>query len=71
MLAEPENQENVPPPAAGKAAAPLPAAGTRVALGLLRGAQQRAGIPLQVRGERRERDGVEGAAAAGAVRARL
>lgn len=53
MLAEQENQENVPPPAAGKAAAPLSAAGTRVALGLLRGAQQRAGISLQVRRERR------------------
>lgn len=46
MLAEQENQENVPP--GGKAAAP-PAAVTRVALGLLRGGQQRAGLPPQVR----------------------
>ncbi|XP_053831447.1 cyclin-A2 [Vidua macroura] len=59
MLAEQDNQENVPPPAAGKAAAPPPAAGTRVALGLLRGAQQRAGIPLQA-----ARGGCEGRGAA-------
>ncbi|NWY17288.1 CCNA2 protein, partial [Aphelocoma coerulescens] len=60
MLAEQENQENVPPPAAGKAAAAAPpAAGTRVALGLLRGAQHRAGIPLQA-----ARGGCEGHGAA-------
>lgn len=57
MLTEQENQENVPPPpAAGKAAAAA-LGGTRVALGLLRGAQQRAGIPPQVRGERRGKGG--------------
>ncbi|KAM9295267.1 LOW QUALITY PROTEIN: cyclin-A2 [Morus bassanus] len=44
MLAGQENQENVPP--GGKA--PPPAAGSRVALGLLRGAQQRPGLPPQV-----------------------
>ncbi|NWU63884.1 CCNA2 protein, partial [Pterocles burchelli] len=43
MFAEQENQENVPP--GGKALPP--AAGTRVALGLLRGAQQRPGNPPQ------------------------
>ncbi|KAM6429244.1 cyclin-A2 [Rhynochetos jubatus] len=40
MLAGQENQENIPP--GGKA--PPPAAGTRVALGLLRDAQQRPGL---------------------------
>ncbi|KAM6076079.1 cyclin-A2 [Chlamydotis macqueenii] len=60
MLAEQENQENVPP--GGKA--PPPAAGTRVALGLLRGVQQRPGLPAQT-----ARSGGEGhgAAAAAAV----
>ncbi|NXT26265.1 CCNA2 protein, partial [Syrrhaptes paradoxus] len=43
MFAEQENQENVPP--GGKALPP--AAGPRVALGLLRGAQQRPGAPPQ------------------------
>ncbi|NXU51697.1 CCNA2 protein, partial [Turnix velox] len=42
MLAEQENQENIPP--SGKAAPP---AATRVALGLLRGGQHRAGLPPQ------------------------
>ncbi|XP_021249841.1 cyclin-A2 isoform X2 [Numida meleagris] len=42
MLAEQENQENVPP----AAKAPPPAAGTRVALGLLRGGPRRADGPL-------------------------
>ncbi|NWW50526.1 CCNA2 protein, partial [Pedionomus torquatus] len=41
MLAEQENQENIPP---GGKAGPPPAAATRVALGLLRGGQQRAGL---------------------------
>ncbi|NXC12932.1 CCNA2 protein, partial [Corythaeola cristata] len=41
MLAEQENKENVPP---GGKAPPPAAAGTRVALGLLRGAQQRSGL---------------------------
>ncbi|KAM6206495.1 cyclin-A2 isoform 1-T1 [Sarcoramphus papa] len=49
MLAGQENQENVPP---GGKAPPPAAAGTRVALGLLRGAQQRPGLPPQVRGGR-------------------
>ncbi|NXX20543.1 CCNA2 protein, partial [Podargus strigoides] len=47
MLAEQENrenEENVPP---GSKAAPPAAAGTRVALGVLRGAQQRSGFPAQ------------------------
>ncbi|KAM6206496.1 cyclin-A2 isoform 2-T2 [Sarcoramphus papa] len=44
MLAGQENQENVPP---GGKAPPPAAAGTRVALGLLRGAQQRPGLPPQ------------------------
>ncbi|XP_074723342.1 cyclin-A2 [Strix uralensis] len=47
MLAGQENQENVPP---GGKAPPPTAAGPRVVLGLLRGAQQRPGIPPQVRG---------------------
>ncbi|KAK4818912.1 hypothetical protein QYF61_021989 [Mycteria americana] len=55
MLAGQENQENVPP--GGKA--PPPAAGTRVALGLLRGAQQRPGLPPQA-----ARSGGEGHGAA-------
>ncbi|NWU92745.1 CCNA2 protein, partial [Upupa epops] len=42
MLAGQENQENIPP--GGKAPA---ATGTRVALGLLRGAQHRVGVPPQ------------------------
>ncbi|XP_064918220.1 cyclin-A2 [Columba livia] len=54
MLAEQENQENVPP--GGKAPPP---AGTRVALGLLRGAQQRPGLPAQA-----ARSGCEGHGAA-------
>lgn len=57
MLAEQENQENVPP---GGKAPPPPAAGTRVALGLLRGAQKRPGVPPQVRGEREDRGGAGG-----------
>ncbi|NXN62379.1 CCNA2 protein, partial [Rynchops niger] len=61
MLAEQENQENVPP--GGKAAAP-PAAVTRVALGLLRGGQQRAGLPPQAAA----RGGGEGHGAAAARR---
>ncbi|OXB84791.1 UNVERIFIED_CONTAM: hypothetical protein H355_015913 [Colinus virginianus] len=48
MLAEQENQENVPP----AAKAPPPAAGTRVALGLLRGGPARSGLALQVSGGR-------------------
>uniref|UniRef100_A0A663F2L3 Cyclin-A2 n=2 Tax=Aquila chrysaetos chrysaetos TaxID=223781 RepID=A0A663F2L3_AQUCH len=56
MLAEQENQENVPP---GGKAPPPPAAGTRVALGLLRGSQQRPGLPPQG-----ERGGGEGHGAA-------
>lgn len=46
MLAEQENQENVPP----AAKAPPPAAGTRVALGLLRGGPVRLGLAQQVSG---------------------
>ena len=46
MLAEQENQENVPP----AAKAPPPAAGTRVALGLLRGGPARPGPAPQVSG---------------------
>lgn len=49
MLAEQENQENVPP----AAKAPPPAAGTRVALGLLRGGPARPGLAPQVSGEAR------------------
>ncbi|XP_061300053.1 cyclin-A2 isoform X1 [Pezoporus flaviventris] len=41
MLAEQENQENVPP---GAKAPPPPVGGTRVVLGLLRSAQQRPGL---------------------------
>ncbi|KAM6120234.1 LOW QUALITY PROTEIN: cyclin-A2 [Pterocles gutturalis] len=61
MFAEQENQENVPP--GGKALPP--AAGTRVALGLLRGAQQRPGAPPQVSGGRRVRGGAGGAEGVG------
>ncbi|NXS51903.1 CCNA2 protein, partial [Brachypteracias leptosomus] len=61
MLAEQENQENVPP--GGKAPLP-PAVGNRVALGLLRGAQQRPGAPPQA-----ARSCAEGHGAAAAGRA--
>ncbi|NWS75280.1 CCNA2 protein, partial [Crotophaga sulcirostris] len=47
MLAEQENQENIPPPALGGKAAP---SGPRVALGLLRSARQRPTAPLQAGG---------------------
>ncbi|XP_015717401.1 cyclin-A2 [Coturnix japonica] len=58
MLAEQENQENVPPPAK----APPPAAGTRVALGLLRGGPARPGLGL---GAQAARNGEGRGAAAG------
>ncbi|NXG23698.1 CCNA2 protein, partial [Grallaria varia] len=57
MLAEQENQENVPPP--GSKAAAAPPAGPRVALGVLRG--DRPGVLLQ----QAARGGCEGHGAAG------
>ncbi|XP_064507537.1 cyclin-A2 [Pseudopipra pipra] len=55
-MLEQENQENIPPP--GGKAAPPPA-GPRVALGVLRGAQERPGLSLQA-----ARGGCEGHGAA-------